>query len=70
MTLTRDVHLDTGALVRDDLGGDGVPAGVLHVPMEVEGLHHGDSLEVTDGRLQGGAAHAGKCVAGLKNVKI
>lgn len=68
MTLTRDVHLDTGALVRDHLGGDGIPAGVLHVPVEVEGLHHGDSLEVTDGRLQGGSAHAGKCVAGLQNV--
>ena len=68
MTLTRDVHLDTGALVRDHLGGDRVPASVLHVPVEVEGLHHGDSLEVTDGRLQGGAAHAGKCVAGLQNV--
>ena len=64
---TRYVHLDAGALVCYDLGGDGVPAGVLHVSVEVEGLHHGHSLEVADGRLQGCSAHAGERVACLEN---
>ena len=69
LSLTRDVHLDAGALVRDDLGSDGVPAGVLHVPEGVEGLHNGYRLEVADGGLQSGAAHAWECVACLQNEK-